>query len=206
MKDLIVLTADKPMKLMLEALLGRTAKLGLRAISFEVHVHPGRDSGVYRYAHDFLRGRFPLTAFLYALVVCDRDGTGREDLSREKLEQDVEHRLRINGWENRSSAVVIHPELESWVWGDWSVTSRALDWKTSPTLREWLVGQDLLGADQTKPHKPKEALQSAARCARKPESSAIHQQIATQARFENCIDPAFLKMKSVLQGWFPVAT
>jgi hypothetical protein len=206
MKDLIVLAADKPMKLMLEALLGRTAKLRVRGMSFEVDVHPGRDSGVYRYAHDFLRGKFPLTAFRYALAVCDRDGTGREGLSREKLEQDIEGRLRTNGWENRSAAIVILPELESWVWGDWAVTSQALGWKTSPSLRDWLIGQDLLGADQAKPYNPKEAFQSAARCVRKPESSAIHQQIAAQSRFENCTDPAFLKLRTVLQGWFPIAT
>ena len=206
MKDLIVLAADKPMKLMLEALLGRTAKLGVRAMSFEVDVHPGRDSGVYRYAHDFLRGKFLLTEYRYALAVCDHDGTGKEGLSREKLEQDIEGRLHINGWENRASAIVIDPELESWVWGDWAVTSQALGWKTSPSLREWLLGQALLGADRAKPYKPKEAFLFAARYARKPESSAIHQQIATQARFENCTDPAFLKMKSVLQNWFPVAT
>lgn len=201
MKDLIVLAADKSMKLVLEALLGRTSQLGIRAVSFEVDVHPGRDSGVYRYAHDFLRGKFPLTEYRYALAVCDCDGSGRK-APREKLEQDMEGRLHINGWPNRASAIVIDPELENWVWGDWTATSQALGWPTSPKLREWLIAQNLLGADRAKPQKPKEALESAARFARKPWSSAIHQQIATQAAIESCIDPAFLKLRTVLGHWF----
>jgi hypothetical protein len=205
MKDLIVLAADKPMKLVLEALLGRTAKLGVRTVSFEVDVHPGRDSGVYQDAHDFLRRKFPLKEYRFALAVCDCDGTGRK-APREKLEHDIESRLHINGWPNRASAIVIDPELESWVWGDWTATSDALGWETSPKLREWLIGQNLLGGDHPKPYKPKEALQAAARCARKPWSSAIHQQIATEARIDGCTDPAFLKLRSTLQNWFPLAT
>jgi hypothetical protein len=56
-KDLIVLTADKAMKLGMEALILRHANLGIRALSFDVFPHPRNDPGVFGGSHDFLRDR-----------------------------------------------------------------------------------------------------------------------------------------------------
>jgi hypothetical protein len=202
MKDLIVLTADKSMKLVVESLLARTVYLRLRSITFDAIPHPENDPGVRLRAHSFLRSQ--LRNYGYAVAVCDRCGSGKETKSREVLEKRIEDGLQSNGWENRSAAVVIDPELENWMWGDWGTSSNALRWTNARSLREWLIQEDLLNATHAKPHDPKRALERSAQCAGKRWSSSIHQQIATEARVEGCTDPAFLKLRSVLQGWFPL--
>jgi hypothetical protein len=204
MKDLIVLAADKSMKLVVEALLARIVHLKLRSLSFDAVAHPENDPGVRLRAHSFLRGQ--LRNYHYALVMCDRCGSGGETLSRVKLEERIEDGLNKNGWEKRATAIVIDPELENWMWGDWPVTSEALRWTGPQNLREWVTETGHLKEAEAKPRDSKKALEDACRCVGKRWSSSIHQRIATQARFENCTDPAFLKLKSVLQSWFPIAT
>jgi hypothetical protein len=135
MKDLIVLAADKSMKLVLEALLARAAHLRLRSITFDAFSHPENDPGVRLRAHSFLRGQ--LGNYGYAVALCDRCGSGsKETHSRETLEKRIEGGLQSNGWENRSAAVVIDPELENWMWGDWGTSSNALRWTNARSLRE----------------------------------------------------------------------
>jgi hypothetical protein len=204
MKDLIVLADDKSMKLVMEALLGRAVHLRLRAISFDAVAHPENDPGIRLRAHNFLRSQ--LRNYGYAIAICDRSGSGRENLSREKIEERIEAGLQANGWENRAIAIVIDPELENWMWGDWNVSSEALRWVDAHGLREWLIEQDLLSSGRAKPKDPKRALKCAAKCSGKRWSSSIHQQIAAQARIDGCTDPAFLKLRSNLQNWFPIAT
>jgi len=204
MKDLIVLAADKSMKLVVDALLGRAIHLRLRTISLDAVTHPESDPGVRLHAHNFLRSQ--LRNYTYAVAMCDRSGSGGENLSRERIEERIEDGLHANGWENRAVAIVIDPELENWMWGDWNATSDALRWVDTQSLREWLIEQDHLALAFAKPKDPKRALECAAKCSGKRWSSSIHQQIATRARIDRCIDPAFLKLRSALQNWFPLAT
>lgn len=204
MKDLIVLAADKSLQLVMQSLLARHADLGVRAMSFDVVVHVRRDPGVCLDSHNFLRSQ--LRSYNYAFAICDKHGSGQEVRSREEIEGRIEGNLATNGWANRAAAIVIDPEVENWIWGDWGVTSRVLNWQGGPGLRQWLVEKSLLTPADPKPRDPKHALESALRFVDKRWSSAFHKQIAAEARFESCIDPAFLKLRSILGGWFQLTT
>jgi hypothetical protein len=203
MKDLIVLAADKSLQLVMQSLLGRFADLRVREISFDAVIHVRRDPGVCLDAHNFLRPL--LRGYGNAVAICDWHGCGQEARSRQEIESRIEENLFANGWGDRAAAIVIDPEIENWIWGDWRATSRILNWRGDQDLRQWLIEKSLLGPSDAKPHDPKGAFKSALRCVDKRWSSAFHQQIATEARFEGCIDAAFLKLRSVLHGWFGLA-
>ena len=54
-----------------------------------------------------------------------------------------------------------------------------------------------------KPVRPKEAAEAALRKVRRPRSSNIYRKLAEVVSLQLCTDPAFLKLKSILQNWFP---
>lgn len=201
MDDLVILVADKNMRFALEALLARHESLEIRPIEALVLTHPRRDPAVLRESHDFLRSRQGLAS--YALVVFDREGCG-DVQPREVLEESVELKLAQNGWAGRSAAVVVDPELEVWFWSDSPQVETALRWSKGRTqLREWLVEKGFCYEGQQKPHRPKEAVESVLRLSRTPRSSSIYQDLAEHVAFQHCIDPSFLKVRSVLKRWFP---
>jgi hypothetical protein len=201
-KDLVLLVADKNLEGTLRGLLSRSAALGLRSVAFDLFIHPERDPGCYRHAHEFLRpfiGRYEHT-----LVVFDREGCGREEKDRLALEADVETRLRENGWSERAAAVVVDPELEVWVWSGSPHVETALGWRTGdPPFLDWLRGEGLLERGALKPARPKEAVERALRLTRRPRSSALYSQLARNVSTERCVDPSFAKLRSILQRWFP---
>jgi hypothetical protein len=200
-KDLVVLTADKNARFALEGILSRYRSLAIKQLAPDYYVHPGKDPGVLRGAHDFLR---PFSrSHLRALVVMDREGSGKEELSREEMEGQIEGALRASGWAERASAVVIDPELDIWLWSDSPHVSTELGWADrSPDLRTWLRQQNFLAADALKPQRPKEALEAALRVTRRPRSSALYKALAEKVGLTRCTDPAFLKLTTVLQRWF----
>jgi len=200
-QDLIVLVADLDCRLAVQALLGRHAALGIRQVSYVVEKHPERDSGCFRTCHDLLRER--QRQFHYALVMFDREGCGREGLTTAELEQDVVLRLEQSGWRDRCEVVVLDPELEAWVWSPSPHVDRELGWHDhSPDLRAWLLAEGRLDDRDSKPARPKEALQAALREVRVPWSSDIHARLAQKVGVGRCIDPAFLKFKQTLHKWF----
>jgi len=201
-KDLIILAADKSMKLTLEALLPRHTDLGIQAISPDIFAHPNFDSGVVTKGHDFLRPQ--CRRYRHAIAICDHKGSGKEAHAPEQIEIAIEQRLQANGWENRAAAIVIRPELEAWIWGDWRLLASFLRWDGGGTsLKNFLVRQKLLSPDKAKPSRPKEALEKAMRHLQIPFTSAIHQSMAEQAEFAQCVDRAFLKLQKTLRAWFP---
>jgi hypothetical protein len=202
MGDLIVVVADVDAANAVSALLGRRESMAIREIRATVDRYVGRDPGCYLKAHDYLRPF--IRQFSYALVVFDRHGSGREAETRELLEQEVEARLAKKGWRNRSTAIVLDPELETWVWSDSPEVDRTLGWaERSPKLRSWLQQQGLWPADARKPHDPKMAMLRALRAAGRRRSPAIFRQLAERVSLRRCSDPAFLKLKTTLQRWFP---
>lgn len=201
--DLVVLVADNDMKLGVEALLSRPPSLGIRPICHEVYAHPQKDPGCLGQCHCFLRNHIHRCA--HALVLFDREGCGREGETCDALEQHVRHRLAQSGWGDRADAVVLDPELESWVWSDSPHVESALGWRgRGPGLHSWLVQEGWLTAGAHKPTRPKEAMEAALRLAGKPRSSAIFQQLAGSVSLDRCTDPAFGRFKAILQGWFPL--
>lgn len=94
-KSLVLLVADNNMEKTFQALLQRPHALGIRPIEVNLVVHPHRDPGVLREAHEFLRPF--LRECKFALVVLDLEGCGREHQSAEQLSQEVQQRLDANG-------------------------------------------------------------------------------------------------------------
>lgn len=70
-------------------------------------------------------------------------------------------------------------------------------------MKDWLVEKGFLDAGAIKPARPKEAVELVLRTARKPRSSSIYFELAQSVSTDRCTDPAFLKLKSCLRGWFP---
>lgn len=200
-KDLVVLVADKNIEYTVKGLLSRQQSLGVRELSTDIYVHPESDPGCFLRAQDFLR---PFHGqYAHTLVMLDRDGCGRENLSRESLEEDLEGRLSKAGWQDRAAAIVLDPELEIWVWSDSPEVDSALGWATKrPGLREWLCSEGYLAGGETKPNRPKEAVVRALRISRKSRSSSLYLQLAECVSTQRCSDPAFVKFKTMLQRWF----
>jgi hypothetical protein len=199
-RDLIALVADKNMEAALGALLGRNQALGTRQIQAEIYVHPGRDPGCLRRAHDFLSAQN--SSFQHALVLLDRQGCGSED-DAPALEAEIEDRLR-SAWTDRARAIVIDPELEVWVWSDSPHVDEALGWAGRlPGLRDWLVNEHHLPQDALKPTDPKAAMEGALSAAGIPRSSAIYARLAKTVSLRRCQDRAFLRLRQTLADWFP---
>jgi hypothetical protein len=204
-KDLIVLAADGQTEFAIHGLLGRGQSIGFQNFSFDIHVHPERDPGCLVRGHDFLR---PFCRqYRHAIMIFDREGSGKDECSRAELEAEVEQRLRLSGWQDRAAAVVIDPELEIWVWSDSPVVDDVLGWSgRTPRLGQWLQIEGYFQRDQRKPNRPKEAMERAMRIVRRSRSSAIFRELAERVSVNRCLDPAFLKLKTVLQTWFGAAS
>ncbi len=203
-RDLVVLAADKDTEQALAGLLGaRTKSLQIRPIQFDTVIHPQHDPGCLLQSGGILAGY--LRSHARAVVVFDREGCGRDELTREALEKMVES-LLAQAWADRVAVVVNDPELESWVWSNSPHLPDLLGWpKDAQTLPDWLVEQGYLDVvGHVKPARPKEAMAAVLRQVRKPRSAAIFRQIAEKVSFGKCTDPAFLKLLTTLRKWFPV--
>lgn len=199
--DLVVLVADKNMEAGVRGLLSRREALGLPKIRYDVYVHVARDPGCFLGGHDFLRPMAGRTA--HALVLFDRDGSGREQETRESLEELVTQRLSSSGWGDRAAAIVLDPELEVWVWSDSPHVGRVLGWiEAHPDVRAWLHEKGMWAEGESKPEDPKAAVERVLRHVRKPRSSAMYGKLAAAVSLQRCTDPSFLRLREVLAGWF----
>jgi len=202
-KDLVVLTEGKNDQNAVRGILTQHRALAIRDISPDFHTHPERASGIWRHAHEFLRPFHRTHA--HALVLMDRAGGGAlvEQETRTHLEQELEQHLSASGWRDRAAAIVIDPELEIWVWSRVPEVEAALGWAgRRPSLWEWATAEGHLRPGESKPHRPKEAMQAALSQVHKPRSSAIYRQLAETVDFTPCTDPAFLKLRQTLAKWF----
>lgn len=201
-RDLVVLVADKNMEEAIRGLLSRAIAFGIRQPDFEILRHPATDSGCLGDAHSFLRassGRYE-----HALVMLDRDGCGKETLSRTELELEIEQRLACNGWNDRAAAIVLDPELEIWVWSDSPEVDAVVGWPVNNVrLRDALIASGFLLEGASKPTDPKGAMEYALGKSKTPRSSSIYAQIARSVSIKRCEDPSFIKFKTVLKSWFP---
>jgi len=204
-RDLVALVADADIEQGLRGVFSRVQSLRVRAFTFHLLRHPERDPGCLLRSSEFLRmyqGRYA-----HALVVFDRDGCGRSEESREQIERSVEERLGASGWADRAAAIVIDPELESWVWSDSPQVDVVLGWGPDPDveLRQWLRERLFLVEEATKPARPKEALEAVLQRVRRVRSPALYRQLAEKVSLERCIDASFLKLRQTLFRWFAEA-
>lgn len=200
MKDLVVLVPDKNTEAAIRALLEhRQDALGIRSITFDVFVHPRRDPGVYHGAEAFLR---PFQSqYRYALVIFDFafDGAPSDVPS---AESEVQRKLDSSGWRDRSAVVVIAPELEAWVFGTSAHVVQELANDDHELFQRVITEYGAQPPNVPKPLKPKEAMEELLRIGRRPRSSAIYGALAQKVSLERCKDPAFVRLREILQGWF----
>ena len=202
--NLIILVADRNTQFLMQGLLTRHQSFGIKDLSSSldhIFVHFQRDAGCYNQCSEFLR---PFASdYNFALVIFDHEGSGQEHKSRKEIENELEQKLSISGWENRAKVIVLEPEIESWVWSNSPHVEKILGWEEkNPDLKTWLQNKGFLQADEIKPSRPKEAVEEAMREVRKPRSSSIYQQLAEKVSFKNCIDEPFIKLRETLQSWF----
>ena len=201
-RSLVVLAADKHVKACLDTLLERRrAALTIRDLTFDVYRHPESDAGCRGKAVEFLRPF--IKHYEYALVVFDWHGCGSTS-SPARIQAAVENDLARNGWDERSKAIVICPEVEAWVWASSDTVARTLGWPGGlRRLRRWLESQGLWAAQKDKPDDPKAAMDRALRQRRKVPSSALFRELAGSVAFEGCQDSAFNELVLTLRNWFP---
>lgn len=201
-KDLVAYVADKHQEATLRGLLSRRQSLEIRAPTTEIYVSTGHDPDCRRQGPQFLR--VFQRQFRFALLMLDHQGSGAESLSALDLEAELQHRLDASGWQDRSTVVVIEPELEAWVWSPSPQVDAVLGWQGRiPSLRQWLSDEGLIGLNDPKPRDPKTALHRALRAVEKRPSAAIYQQLAEKVSLRHCQDRAFQKLWQSLQKWFP---
>lgn len=199
--DLVVLVADKNMEYSVRGILERPQSLGIPKIDFVIYTHPKRDPGCFVDGHNYLLRE--VNKFHHALVIFDREGCGRDRLTRKELENEIEIRLSSSGWGERAAAIVIDPELEAWLWSDSPEVDSALGWEgKSPSLRTWLKEKEFFKEDSPKPSPPKNAVEEALKKVFKPRSASLYYQVAKSVSLKRCSDPAFLKLKEKLTLWF----
>ena len=202
MRDLVFLVADKNMEYGVRGLLGRPRALGVRQIDADVLVHVRRDPGCFHEAHDFLRGF--VTEYRHALVMFDRQGSGRENVPPDLVRGEVRVRLAASGWDDRAEVILLDPELEVWVFSPSPNVERCLGWDQGRgSLRNWLRGQNLWPEGQLKPDDPREAVERALRFVSRPRSSSVYECLARRVSLLRCMDPAFTTLTETLSRWFP---
>lgn len=201
---LVVVVADRDIEETLKMVLGRPRSLGMRPVLFECRRHPNRDGGCRANAAEFLR---PFqNRFSHALVVFDREGCGSSS-TRDVIEREVESELARSGWQTRGTAIVIDPELEGWLWSDSPAVLKGLGWnRRYAELRSWLEEEEVWDPSSAKPHKPKAALNRTLQRTRRRRSARLYGEIASSVSLTRCQDPAFGKLRTILQAWFPRAT
>ena len=200
-RDLIVLAADKDMEHALKGLLARPAALGIRPINADIRVHPRHDAACARRGVPFLAGFS--NQYDYALLMFDHEGSGKENIPAMDLQKQINEEFARSTWGERAKAIVLSPELESWIWSDSPHIDSVAGWKDrNPPLRRWLTNQGWLQKGEVKPRQPKEAFRAALREAQTPRSASLYEQIAEKVSLNKCNDTAFQEFKSIMQRWF----
>ncbi|MBM4034345.1 MAG: hypothetical protein FJ291_21580 [Planctomycetes bacterium] len=201
-RDLVILVPDRTFRLVVSTLIRRHASLEIRPVSHDIQAHTYFDAGCLRDCHEFLKPF--LQTHCHALVFFDKHGCGREDLSADMLQLEVEERLRRSGWEDRACAIVVEPELEVWVWSDSPEVERCLGWAgRQPPLRERLRQKGLWEPGSAKPTDPKAAMALALREAGIAPARAAFERLAASVGLRRCTDRAFVRFRGILQRWFP---
>ncbi len=197
----MVLVADRDMEHALKGLFSRPEALGIRPIEADIFTHPQHDPACAVRGVEFLSNLSD--RYDYGLLVFDHEGSGREQKTPQDLQDSLNQEFARSAWRARARAIVLYPELESWVWSDSPHVDDVVGWKDRcPPLRRWLIVQGWLENGEAKPARPKEAFQAALRHARTPRSSSLYQQIAEKVSLRQCTDRSFLEFRSIMQEWF----
>mgnify|MGYP000871502458 CR=1 FL=1 len=199
-QDLAIVVADKNMDFALRGILSRPKALGIRGIRHRTIPHSGRDGGVRTSGPALLAVQE--RDFEHGLLLLDFEGSGSILNDAVALEAELDKAL-VSTWGDRAKAIVIEPELDSWVWGSDNLLRDVLEWKESETIRDWLRSRNFQFSEHGKPERPKEALDQLMRHVHQPRSSSLYQEITHRISLTRCVDPAFRRLKDTLARWFP---
>ena len=202
--DLIILAADPTMQRTIRTLLEhRREALGISSFSVDVQAHRNRDPGCRTAAGDVLNPA--RHSHRKALVVFDFHGCGENHRSASQLESMLEQQFKDGGWEDDSIAfVVIEPELEAWLFGaPFRRIEDAIGWSQATPLKEWMISNGHLSAEQIKPRDPQTAIDAALQLQKEPRTSRMFANLARTVSLAHCQDRAFRKFRVTLQRWFP---
>ncbi len=206
-RELIILAADGTMVAVLRAFFERQFHHALTCAPFdfdptnEIFNNPlEKDGGVHRRCHEILRPY--LKTHKRALVILDQQFGGERPA--DEVRREIERLLDMNGWDGRSAAVVIDPELEVLLWQDNVNVEKALLHRGEP-LRQLLAQGGRWPDGMTKPPAPKELMQALIRKNRAGAPMSVYSQIARTVSTAGCTDPAFHSVRDALRAWFPAA-
>lgn len=199
--DCIILAADNDIRAAVEGLLSRPQAIPMRAITYEIIVHPQRDPGVRTRSKPLL---WPYrNTHAYALAILDHEGSGAGTSSAPELEMQIEATCAAD-WSDRIRAIAIEPEVEAWIWSDSPEVDAVLGWNgRNPSLRQWLVTSGYVNARGGKPVRPKEAFNDAIRTVRTQRSPTIFRTLGEKVSVARCRDRGFKRLRATLHDWFP---
>lgn len=209
MRDCFFLVADKNMEGLLKGFFLRQnfhLALGCGPFQFDAKqdllvAHGQNDSGLYTRASELLVSYQQTHRHAVVILDAEWDGSPGAVAIRKRMRQHFEQA----GWpEDAACAVVIDPELENWVWQDTPHVCATLGYQGSfDTLRADLEQQGMWPKGESKPLRPKEAVEFMLRRARKPRSSSLYQGLAAQVSVKRCSDNTFQTLLLALRRWFP---
>jgi hypothetical protein len=208
MRDCFFLVADKNTRYMVEGFLCRPLaheSLGCGPFgfdpAFDLLVAVGQnDPGIFARASDLIRGRASTHRHVAIVMDAAWDGSPGADAIRRELER---HIVQAGWAQDDGAAVVIDPEVESWVWQDNPHVQEALGWGRERPLRPWLAEERLWPLESPKPADPRGCVETVLRVTRLPRSSSIYGRIASRVSVAGCTDPAFVFLLDRLRRWFP---
>ncbi len=115
MKDLLLYVADMDAFAFMKSILNKPDALKIRAISFDIHVHPQRDSGMVQSSAQL--SRMIKDAYDKAFLMWDHHGSGREHRQKpSEVGHEIQDKLDAFNWKGRSAVHIFVPELEEWIW------------------------------------------------------------------------------------------
>lgn len=208
MRDCVFLVADKNMEATFVGFLTRDRfyeSLGIRPFDFDADRDiivdtGGNDPGIYNRGPELIRPY--QQEYHYAVIVLDNDWSGSPGV--DAIERHITENMLKTGWNWENFVViVIDPELEVWILQDNQNVKDACRFKEDISLREWLTSRQLWDANTPKSKDPKQAIETILKTSKTPRSANIYKQIASKVSVKKCIDPAFQKLCSQLQVWFP---
>jgi hypothetical protein len=208
MKDLYVLTADADAEALLRSILMRHTELEIHPITYEIHRFPGRDSGMVKQGPEIARVLANKTDYSRLLLIWDHHGSGWESRSSEIAVQRIQARLDGVTWVGRSSAIVLVPELEEWLWHCPQSIRTHLGMKESEfiALTEKAALELEKSLDYCRQELPKELFQTVLYSKKRrrplPEDFKILGASADVARLSS--SNTFARLTSILQEWFPM--
>ena len=204
-RELVILVADKDMAQALKGILERPEALGIRAINPVIHIEAQHDAACAQRGVSFL-SMFS-EDYRHGLLMFDHLGSGKERISPQNLQKNLNDEFRQTGWGERARAIVLVPELETWVWGTSPHVAEIAGWKNGNSkLRRWLREQGWLESGEVKPQEPSKAFRAALRAANTKRSSSLYLRIARKVSLTRCKDETFQEFKEILRNWFPPAS